>query len=220
VGGIPHQQNSVVLPPGSTLVLYTDGLIETPGSDIGHRLTELTTALDRVLATTSDLETAAEHVLTTMLPGAEEHTDDVTLLLARLPAAPLAVATTDLPAVPSSVPEARVFVGRVLSSWDTTYRANDAQLLASEILTNAVLHAEGPLHLHMRRNTTELAVEISDRSPHLPHPRLADVEDESGRGLLLVDALADNWGVRPTEEGKTTWFTLSLSKAGQATAST
>ncbi|OIJ89508.1 hypothetical protein BIV25_34155 [Streptomyces sp. MUSC 14] len=220
VGGIPHQQNSVVLPAGSTLVLYTDGLIETPGSDIEHRLTELTTALDRVLATTGDLETAAEHVLTTLLPDTEEHTDDVTLLLARLPVAPLAIAGTDLPALPSSVPEARAFVGEILTSWGSTYRADDVQLLASEVLTNAVLHAEGPLHLHMRRDTTELAVEISDRSPHLPHPRLADVEDESGRGLLLVDALADNWGVRPTEEGKTTWFTLSLGKTVQDPADT
>ncbi|MGW0753814.1 SpoIIE family protein phosphatase [Streptomyces sp. NPDC002587] len=213
VGGIPHQQNSVILPPGATLVLYTDGLVETPGSDIEHRITELTGALDHVLATTEDLETAAEHVLTTLLPVAEEHNDDVTLLLARLPAGPLATATTDLPAVPSAVPEARAFVGKVLTSWGINHRADDAQLLTSEVLTNAVRHAEGPLHLHLRRHTTELAIEISDRSPQLPQPRLEDVENESGRGLLLVDALAGTWGVRPTEEGKTTWFTLSLETA-------
>jgi hypothetical protein len=44
----------------------------------------------------------------------------------------------------------------------------------------------------------------------LPQPRFAADDDESGRGLILVRALADNWGVRPTDDGKTTWFTLAL----------
>jgi anti-sigma regulatory factor (Ser/Thr protein kinase) len=78
------------------------------------------------------------------------------------------------------------------------------------VLTNAVQHAEGPLQLHVRRTATELAVEISDLSPHLPQPRLAAEDEESGRGLILVDTLADSWGVRPTDRGKTTWFTLRL----------
>lgn len=53
-------------------------------------------------------------------------------------------------------------------------------------------------------------MEISDRSPHLPQPRLAAEDEESGRGLLLVRALADDWGVRPTDQGKATWFSLGL----------
>ncbi|WP_268249549.1 PAS domain S-box protein [Streptomyces poonensis] len=208
VGGILHQQARTAVPPGAALVLYTDGLIETPGSDIECRLAHLTRALDDAFATADSLEAAADHVLTCLLPDAEGHDDDVTLLLARLPAAPLATATTDLPAHSSAVSDGRCFLSKTLATWDCAHLADDARLLVSEVLTNAIQHAEGPLGLHLRRTATELTVEISDHSPHLPQPRLAAPDDESGRGLLLVDALADSWGVRPTDDGKTTWFTL------------
>ncbi|MEU9075428.1 PAS domain S-box protein [Kitasatospora sp. NPDC004745] len=209
VGGVPHQQNSVVLPPGTTLALYTDGLIETPGSDIEQRLTDLTAILGGALTGGDDLEAAADHVLGLVLPDAAQHDDDVTLLLARLPRAPLASAAIDLPAITASVPEARSFVGKVIASWGGSDRAADAQLLTSELVANAVQHAEGPVRLSLYRHTCELAVEIADRSPQVPHPRLAEKDAESGRGLFLVNALADSWGVRPAVEGKTTWFTLS-----------
>ncbi|WP_324787764.1 PAS domain S-box protein [Streptomyces sp. H51] len=211
VGGVLFQQSCTAIPPGATLVLYTDGLIETPGSDIEVRVGELTVVLDDYFTGgTPCLESAADHVLASLLPDAESHNDDVTLLLARLPAAPLAAMTTDLPALPSSVPEARVFLHKALTAWDCADAADEALLLLSETLTNAVQHAEGPIGLHLRRTATDLTVEVSDRSPHLPQPRLAGEDEESGRGLLLVRALAHNWGVRPTDEGKTTWFTLRL----------
>ncbi|GAA2258546.1 hypothetical protein GCM10010145_34460 [Streptomyces ruber] len=208
VGGILHQQARTAVPPGAALVLYTDGLIETPGSDIECRLAHLTRTLDDAFAMADSLEAAADHILTCLLPDAEGHDDDVTLLLARLPAAPLATATTDLPALSSAVSDGRCFLGKTLTTWDCAHLADDARLLVSEVLTNAIQHAQGPLGLHLRRTATELTVEISDHSPHLPQPRLAAPDDESGRGLLLVDALADSWGVRPTDDGKITWFTL------------
>ncbi|WHM40688.1 PAS domain S-box protein [Streptomyces sp. BPTC-684] len=210
VGGILHQQSRVVLPPGATLVLYTDGLIETPGSDIEHRVAELITTLEGAFAATQDLEAAADHVLTALLPDTEGHDDDVTLLLARLPAAPLASATADLPAAPWTVAEARALLTKVLTTWECLQRCDDARLLLSEVLTNAIQHAQGPLGLHLRRTATELTVEVCDQSPQLPQPRLAADDDESGRGLILVDTLADNWGVRTNDKGKTTWFTLEL----------
>ncbi|MGW7133915.1 PAS domain S-box protein [Streptomyces bobili] len=208
VGGILHQQCRTAVPPGATLVLYTDGLIETPGSDIEYRIAELTETLGTAFATAAGLEAVADRVLAALLPDADGHDDDVTLLLARLPAAPLATATTYLSALASAVGEGRCFLSKTLSTWDCAHLADDARLLVSEVLTNALQHAQGPLGLHLRRTATELTVEISDRSPHLPQPRLAAPDDESGRGLLLVDALADSWGVRPTDDGKTTWFTL------------
>jgi PAS domain S-box-containing protein len=210
VGGVLYQQCSAVMPPGATLVLYTDGLIETPGSDIEDQLCRLTTTLSELFTTAPDLEVAADHLLTTLLPDAEGHNDDVTLLLTRLPDAPLAAVTLDLPAVPDSVPEGRAFLSKALTSWGCTTRADDARLLLSEVLTNAVQHAQGPIGLHLCRTTTDLTVEVGDHSPQLPQPRFAADDDESGRGLILVRALADNWGVRPTDDGKTTWFTLAL----------
>ncbi|XUL91674.1 SpoIIE family protein phosphatase [Streptomyces galilaeus] len=210
VGDVLYQQSSSAIPPGATLVLYTDGMVETPGSDIEYQIDALTTALSDAFAAGTGLEAAADHVLGALLPDAEGHNDDVTLLLAQFPAAPLATATMELPARAPAVAEGRSFVLKTLTAWDCTHRAHDARLLVSEVLTNAVQHAEGPLVLHLRRTGTDLAVEISDRSPHLPQPRLAAEDEESGRGLILVDTLADNWGVRPTDQGKTTWFTLRL----------
>ncbi|WP_406432538.1 PAS domain S-box protein [Streptomyces sp. NBC_00631] len=210
VGDVLYEQSSTAVPPGATLILYTDGLVETPGSDIEFRIAELTSVLGGFFTAPPSLENAADHVLTRLLPEADSHDDDVTLLLAQLPAAPPAAVTTDLLAVPSSVPEGRAFLSKALLSWDCTGPADEALLLLSETLTNAVQHAEGPIGLHLCRTATELTVEVSDRSPHLPQPRNAAGDEESGRGLFLVRTLADTWGVRPTDEGKTTWFTLKL----------
>ncbi|MGW7529132.1 SpoIIE family protein phosphatase [Streptomyces sp. NPDC054783] len=209
VGGVIYEQCCTTIARGATLVLYTDGLIETPGTDIEDQLIHLVATLDKLAATAPDLEAAADHVLSTMLPDADGH-DDVTLLLTRLPEAPLATAATGLPSVPESVPAGRDFLDKTLSAWGCTDRMDNARLLLSEILTNSVQHAEGPITLHLCRTDTDLTVEISDRSPHLPQPRVAAADDECGRGLLLVRALADAWGVRPTDEGKTTWFGLKL----------
>ncbi|WP_286259335.1 PAS domain S-box protein [Streptomyces graminofaciens] len=210
VGGVLYEQSSSAVPPGATLILYTDGLIETPGRDIEERVDELISVLDDFFSDPPCLEAAADHVLAGLLPDPDSHNDDVTLLFARLPAAPPAAISTDLPAVPSSVPEGRAFLNKALALWDCADKADEALLLLSETLTNAVQHAEGPIVVHLCRTTTDLTIEVSDHSSHLPQPRSAGEDEESGRGLLLVRTLADNWGVRPTDEGKTTWFTLKL----------
>ncbi|MFJ4616741.1 PAS domain S-box protein [Streptomyces sp. NPDC088812] len=210
VGGVSYEQSRAEIPPGSTLVLYTDGLIETPGSDIEMRLGELTALLTDLFSGTPCLEAAADQLLAGLLPDPDSHNDDVTLLLAQLPVAPLAAVTAELPADPASVREGRAVLHKALTSWDCTDRTDDALLLLSETLTNAVQHAEGPLSLRLHRTATALTVEVGDRSPRLPEPRPAAEDEESGRGLVLVGALADGWGVRPTDEGKTTWFTLTL----------
>ncbi|WDO10026.1 PAS domain S-box protein [Streptomyces murinus] len=210
VGGVLYEQACFDIAPGATLVLYTDGLIETPGSDIEARVGELTAVLDSFFPHSASLEAAADHVLAELLPDVDGHDDDVTLLFAQLPAAPLAAVTTDLPAAPASVPEGRAFLRRTLASWECPAPADDALLLLSETLTNAVQHAEGPVGLRLCRTATDLTVEVSDRSPQLPQPRHAAGDEEHGRGLFLVRTLADGWGVRPTDEGKTTWFTLKL----------
>ncbi|MER6785505.1 PAS domain S-box protein [Streptomyces sp. NPDC000658] len=210
VGDVVYEQSSSEIPPGATLVLYTDGLIETPGSDIEVRIGELTGLLGQLFVGTPCLEAAADHVLAGLLPDADGHNDDVTLLLAQLPAAPLAAVSTHLPAAPASVPQGRAFLRKALTVWNCADSAADALLLLSETLTNAVQHAEGPVGVHLHRTATDLTVEVSDRSAQLPQPRTAVEDEESGRGLMLVRALAADWGVRPTDEGKTTWFTLKL----------
>ncbi|MER5436219.1 PAS domain S-box protein [Streptomyces sp. NPDC002588] len=210
VGDVLYEQASTEIPPGATLVLYTDGLVETPGSDIEVRIGELTVLLEEFLRGSPSLEDAADHVLVNLLPDADSHNDDVTLLFAQLPAAPLAAVGTELPADPASVSRGRAFLHRTLTSWSCASLVDDALLLLSETLTNAVQHANGPIGVHLHRTATDLTVEVSDCSAQLPQPRSAGETEESGRGLLLVRALAASWGVRPTDEGKTTWFTLRL----------
>ncbi len=149
VGGIPHQETTVPVPPCSTLVLYTDGLVETRTSDLGTQIKALETALRTIFATTSSLEEAADRVLAALLPGSGEPADDVTLLLARTPAAPLASAQTMLRPEPRQVAAGRRFARQTLTAWQQTGLADTVCLLVSEILTNAVHHARQMIGLHL-----------------------------------------------------------------------
>ncbi|MFF4408862.1 PAS domain S-box protein [Streptoverticillium reticulum] len=216
VGDVPHQQAVVDVPPGSTLALYTDGLVETPATDIEQQISLLASELSCAFRSACGLEAAADRALAALLPGAAGHNDDITLLLVRLPPAPLAWACTELPSEPCAAADGRRFLTVTLAAWDCSAALDDARLLTSEVLTNAICHATGPIQLRVRRGTDELTVEVTDRSPQPPQPRLAEVGDESGRGLLLVDALADSWGTRPVDRGKTIWFTLRLTATDAA----
>ncbi|MEV4613136.1 PAS domain S-box protein [Kitasatospora sp. NPDC049258] len=210
VGEVPHQQTTLAVPPGSTLVLYTDGLVETPESDLGIQLCSLADELARSFTRTPDLEVVADRVLRAMLPRTDRYPDDVTLLLAHLPAPPLATAAAELPALSSSAATGRRFLRATLQEWGCAEAQDTVCLLSSELIANAVRHARGPIGLRLHRTARELTVEISDTSPSLPVPRLVDSASEDGRGLSLVEALARNWGARPTAAGKTVWFTLAV----------
>ncbi|MFI5800855.1 ATP-binding protein [Streptomyces sp. NPDC051677] len=83
------------------------------------------------------------------------------------------------------------------------------ELLASEVIANAVLHTDAPCDVAVTRTEDRLRVEVTDIDPSLPSPVEAGSDDESGRGLLLVNALADAWGTRPEPMGKTTWFEIT-----------
>ncbi|MEU3931454.1 ATP-binding protein [Streptomyces sp. NPDC029044] len=84
------------------------------------------------------------------------------------------------------------------------------ELMASEVIANAVLHSAGPCDVVVTRTAEWLRVEVTDTDPTLPSTVAATPNDESGRGLLLLDAMADAWGTRPEAEGKTTWFEIRL----------
>ena len=109
---------------------------------------------------------------------------------------------------PTSVSEARRFARDVLADWGLDELLDDVVLLTSELVTNAVRHACGPcaLVVSFDGDTVELAVEDGD--PQVPVARVVQGLEETGRGFLLVGALADAWGVRAVAGGKATWFTL------------
>ncbi|WP_424878295.1 ATP-binding protein [Streptomyces sp. SLBN-8D4] len=116
------------------------------------------------------------------------------------------------PADPGAVRAARTAVRNRLTAWKLDGLADVAALLVSELVTNSLRHATGPIGVRLVRPEGVdgvLLVEVSDPLPDPPRARVADLDDESGRGLQLVAHAADRWGTRPGVTGKTVWFELS-----------
>jgi anti-sigma regulatory factor (Ser/Thr protein kinase) len=106
----------------------------------------------------------------------------------------------------ASVPAARHFVGRTLDTWNCGDVSAVAMLLASELVTNAVLHARSKAYLRMQLIGNCLRVEVHDGTRQLPTPRSFDPHAESGRGLMLVDTYSSGWGTQAAGDGKVVWF--------------
>ncbi len=83
------------------------------------------------------------------------------------------------------------------------------ELLLSELVTNAIRYANGPIQVRLLHDRA-LICEVSDTSSTSPHLRHAATTDEGGRGLFLVAQLAQEWGTRYTDHGKTIWAEQSL----------
>ncbi|MEU9219837.1 ATP-binding protein [Streptomyces sp. NPDC048376] len=118
------------------------------------------------------------------------------------------------PAAPDAVRTARSLVRRTLRDWRLDSVGDIAALLVSELVTNALRHATGPIGVRVVRDPAGAAgillVEVSDPLPDPPRERAARPDDEDGRGLQLVATAARRWGTRPGEAGKTVWFELAL----------
>ncbi|MFF1674698.1 SpoIIE family protein phosphatase [Streptomyces sp. NPDC058256] len=206
LGGLPFEATEVPLPEGSLLALYTDGLVEARDHDIETGLTLLRQALDQPARS---LEATCDTVLETLLPSRPE--DDVALLLARPHAlGDLQVADWDLESDPAAVPRARSSVSEQLSTWGLEDLTFTAELVVSELVTNAIRYGRPPIRLRLIHDRT-LLCEVSDDSSTTPHQRRARVYDEGGRGLLLVAQLAERWGTRHARHGKTVWAELNES---------
>ncbi|MFG2679841.1 SpoIIE family protein phosphatase [Streptomyces sp. NPDC048392] len=207
VGGLPFESAEMELREGSVLALYTDGLVEgrDRDADAGRAL------LREALAAPADsLDTTCDRVLRTLLPSGGA-ADDVALLLARTLGLPAGQVTTwDIPADPSLVAPVRKQVIEQLSRWDLLEATFTAELVVSELVTNAIRYGSPPIRLRLIHDTTTLICEVSDTSHTAPHLRRARTWDEGGRGLLLVAQLTQRWGSRHTTEGKTIWAELGL----------
>ena len=205
LGGLPFESTEITLQPGSILALYTDGLIESREHDIDLGLEQLRCALHRPARS---LETTCDNVLGAVL--GEHPEDDVALLVARTQTLLSdRVATWDLPADPAAVSDARKQVGAKLAGWGLDDAAFVTELIVSELVTNAIRHAESPIRLRLIRDRT-LICEVFDGSSTAPHLRRAKALDEGGRGLFLVSQLTERWGTRQTQHGKTIWAEQSL----------
>ncbi|MDT0612591.1 SpoIIE family protein phosphatase [Streptomyces lancefieldiae] len=207
VGGLPFESAELELREGSVLALYTDGLVESRERDADAGQVLLCEAL--AIAVDS-LDAACDRVLRTLLPSGSS-TDDVALLLARTRGLPAGqVATWDIPADPSLVAPVRKQVLEQLSAWALLEASFTAELVVSELVTNAIRYGAPPIRLRLIHDATTLICEVSDSNHTAPHLRRARTWDEGGRGLLLVAQLTQRWGSRHTSEGKTIWAELGL----------
>ncbi|MEU3931165.1 SpoIIE family protein phosphatase [Streptomyces sp. NPDC029044] len=208
VGGLPYEATEVVLPEGSLLALYTNGLVETPDRDLDTGVHRLREALARP---TGSLDTLCDTVLADLLP--QRPADDVALLIARTRALDARqVATWPVPSDPSAVAQTRKDVVAQLERWGLSDAVFVTELVVSELVTNAIRHAQPPVQLRLIHDTT-LICEVSDGGSTAPHLRRARTYDEGGRGLLLVAQLTERWGTRQSATGKTIWAEQSLSPA-------
>ncbi|WP_432158000.1 sodium/proline symporter PutP [Streptomyces sp. bgisy153] len=200
LGYLPFESVVLELPEGSLIALYTDGLVESHDRDIDIGISRLGDALAEGGPT---LEEAGRWAVGTLLNGPPS--DDAALLLARTRVlSPDRVVSWDLPRDPAAVAQARALAGERLAEWGLDELAFTTELIVSELVTNAIRHASGPVTLRLIRDRG-LICEVSDASGTSPRLRHARTTDEGGRGLLIVAQLAQRWGTRYTATGKTIW---------------
>lgn len=122
------------------------------------------------------------------------------------------VQAVDLRVDPQSAGRARRFVAEVLRAWGLDNLVDEATLLTSEVVTNALLHTTSDrICLRLRRLSDAVRVEVDDASHLLPRPRRVSSLADTGRGVELIQGAARAWGARPTAEGKTVWFEIATS---------
>ncbi|MGI5200517.1 SpoIIE family protein phosphatase [Spirillospora sp. CA-108201] len=205
VGGLPFESTEVELAEGSILAFYTDGLVGSRDHDIDVGLERLRGALDH---RSPSLAETCDSVFEAALP--DRPVDDAALLLARTNVLSAdRLASWDLPADPAVVAETRNLVTEQLTHWGLDEAVYVTELIVSELVTNAIRYARGPIQLRIIRDRT-LICEVSDGASTAPHLRRARLLDEGGRGLLLVAQLTQRWGTRHTPHGKTIWTEQSL----------
>lgn len=214
VGGVDFEAVELDAPAGATLLLYTDGLVESRQRDVWtgiEHLREKLTATARLTRpeASAPLEPLCDEVLDILGPG--DRDDDIALLAARFHGiAPSDVAYWFLDPRAQTAGQARRLARRALARWDLEELSDSVELLVSEVVTNAVRYAERPITLRLLRTDT-LRCEVGDDVPQLPRLRQARATDEGGRGLYLVNRLARRWGATRLSTGKVVWFELPLS---------
>ncbi|POX57257.1 protein phosphatase [Streptomyces sp. Ru71] len=200
LGGIGFETGEIELAPDSVIGLYTDGLIVGADRDMERGMARL----GEVLAPPgSDLGTLCRTAVRQLVSGPQS--DDIALLLARTRALPSGhVVSWEVPAEPAAVGVARARATRQVEEWGFPELAMATELIVSELVTNAIRHAETPIRLRLLRDT-RLTCEVTDGSSTAPRLRHARSTDEGGRGLFLVAQLAHRWGARYTSHGKIIW---------------
>ena len=211
VGGAHFVERTVQLEPGATVMLYTDGLVESADSPIDE-------GLERLRAAALAPAQTAEEVCDRVLHLLDRHGDapDDTAILALLlshrgPSDDVQPLVLDEPATPEVAASVRQAVLGMLGGPAGEPVRDVAALLVTELVANVVRHVGGDLRIRATVQSDVLRIEVCDEAGASPEVAAqAGWEQESGRGMLLVERLADRWGTDPLPTGKRVWFELSL----------
>lgn len=244
-GGLPlgidpdadYPTTLLALEPGDTMLLCTDGLIETGGHDLDTGWQRIRTTLEEHRGDIKDdgLEELADALVQAVHGPSSHHTtgpladrreDDIALLLlsrpgehvtdGTLPSAPRPAVRRTMLTIAQAESE-RVAVARQqlreqLHDWPCPDQVDSAVLLISEASTNVLVHTDADALVVAEvtgdPGARRIRVEVTDVSDDLPHKRRPGELASSGRGLLLIEMLSDAWGVDPRGEGKSIWFEL------------
>ncbi|MFJ1809157.1 MULTISPECIES: SpoIIE family protein phosphatase [unclassified Streptomyces] len=215
-GGWMHASGSIPLGPGSTAVLYTDGLVERRDEDLDEGIASLERALSGATGTP---QVVCDRLVRSAGVTAD-HDDDVAVLVLQHPARTgpegelFRNAALELLGGVEAAPRARAFASGVLTSWRFPPDLHDLGVLAaSELVANSLQHGTPPMRLRLRRTDRRLIIEVTDGDDHLPRRRRAEPGDESGRGIAIVATIASHWGSRRTPGGgKAVWCEFVLPK--------
>ncbi|MFG2195048.1 SpoIIE family protein phosphatase [Streptomyces sp. NPDC048639] len=222
----------LTLEPGELMLVCTDGLIETGGHDMEtgwQRLRETIENHEGSMESLADGLVQAVHGPSSHHstgPLADRREDDIAVLLLRRDpiafgcdpvegSAPRPLRRTVL-SVPQTEPQqvavVRGQLRELMHDWGDSEQVDAAVLMISEMASNVLLHTDGDAliiaEIVGRRGERRLRVDVADPSDELPHLRRPGEMASSGRGLVLMEMLAESWGVDPRGEGKCTWFEL------------
>ncbi|MGW7463384.1 ATP-binding SpoIIE family protein phosphatase [Streptomyces xantholiticus] len=207
VGGVPFESVRLPVSPGDRLVMCTDGLVEMRGEDIGVGLATLCESAAHPAASMDD----ACDTIIRALGARGGRKDDVALLMARLVGIdPGSVASWELSLEPREAARARRLVRGQLAAWGLEALTETAELLAGEVVANAVRHSGGRRAELRLVRAESLLCEVADDDHTLPTLQDARPDAEQGRGLRVVSSLSTEWGTSRTAGGKTVWFELAL----------
>ncbi|HEX7189807.1 MAG TPA: SpoIIE family protein phosphatase [Actinomycetes bacterium] len=206
VGGVAFESTTLRVADGSRLLLYTDGLVESRDVDLDGGLAVLAESFS---AGSGPLDPLCD-LLLAATGRDRDHGDDVALLVAEISGLDeRRIATWRLHGDSEEVAGARAWSGERLAEWGVGSLDESAQLLVSELVTNALRHASGPIALTLLLLDEIVTIAVRDTASPLPRLRRVSYGDEGGRGLQLVATLSERWGARPTADGKVVWCDLT-----------
>ncbi|NGN64182.1 SpoIIE family protein phosphatase [Streptomyces sp. A7024] len=231
-GGIPlgieplddYPVSRHILAPGETMLLCTDGLVENGGHDLYTGQARLQAAFHATAG--AGVEAVADVVLASATgpdayknpgPHSARREDDIAFLLLRTStpagAPPAGAGRHTHMVVPQTeqqrISDARAQLRGMLHDWADPDQVDAAELALSEMIANVMMHTDSPATVSITvmgtPGTRTLSLRISDTDATLPHLKHPGELSASGRGMLLLDSLADDWGVQPQGDGKMTW---------------